>query len=733
MSSVINVKPVRNAENNVHPVQSNKKHMTIKLANLNLDADGDGMLDEKEMAILNKLKGMDVDGDGEIGLSELCSLANTIEDVRQANKDMTRILFGVILLALSSTIVCFFAAWAANEAAKDTRPDSDGKLKTVGGDMISTVKFEKSMPLSDLATLTSESLDKMTKLKYKLGGKTELFTVTGYSLQEMSASQRSVTFFTGRGATITCTVENSVGTASVTFAGGRTQLITSATTTNVGGRRKLLAPTNPNSTALTDDDSQTYVVMEYSSCQEFYNASAFERPPLGGFTMCEAMSAIEGGQDQMCCWTGSVHHLLLSHCGTSRMAHCRLAAVPMQELDSVYPGLEAPRAGMVGIWSVDAAGVPAFLEEAIETAMPWQCNPTEHSFLCIYGVPSAANTLSTAVFHMPEEAAPHECTWMAFAAKADVWGSNATLGVQEDLARLATVIAAFEPVKMLVSPEDMSIAYMMIGTNPNITLVEHAVNDLWMRDTGPILVTDDNNEHMRAVDFNFNGWGGKRQHALDATVASRVAMEAGADLAVSPLVLEGGCVEVNGQGMAIITESCLLNPNRNPGVTKDQAEVELKARLGLSKIIWLPGIAGADTTDGHTSMFARFSKPGTVIVSMPSNPEQHSYNVSHQHLSILGNSTDLEGNSLTVVEMPGPTIPSTQDWDAQFAVTYVNFYVFNDAVICPEFGMDEDDDAEELLREQFPGREVIPIRLDFIVHLGMGGIHSTVLQQPKIN
>lgn len=83
--------------------------------------------------------------------------------------------------------------------------------------------------------------------------------------------------------------------------------------------------------------------------------------------------------------------------------------------------------------------------------------------------------------------------------------------------------------------------------------------------------------------------------------------------------------------------------------------------------------------------------------------------------------------------MPGPTIPSTQDWDAQFAVTYVNFYVFNDAVICPEFGMDEDDDAEELLREQFPGREVIPIRLDFIVHLGMGGIHSTVLQQPKIN
>lgn len=108
-----------------------------------------------------------------------------------------------------------------------------------------------------------------------------------------------------------------------------------------------------------------------------------------------------------------------------------------------------------------------------------------------------------------------------------------------------------------------SIAYMMIGTNPNITLVEHAVNDLWMRDTGPILVTDDNNEHMRAVDFNFNGWGGKRQHALDATVASRVAMEAGADLAVSPLVLEGGCVEVNGQGTRCIgMEACMFSLKR---------------------------------------------------------------------------------------------------------------------------------------------------------------------------
>lgn len=156
------------------------------------------------------------------------------------------------------------------------------------------------------------------------------------------------------------------------------------------------------------------------------------------------------------------------------------------------------------------------------------------------------------------------------------------------------------------------------------------------------------------MDFNFNGWGNKQKHAHDAKVAAFVASRAGAPRLSTSLVLEGGGIEVDGRGTAIITESCVLNANRNPGVSKTSCEAELKRLLGLDKILWLPGIKGKDITDGHTDFYARFASPGVVVAGYDSAPHSFDHAVTKRHLALLREMTDARGNKLDVVVMEGP-------------------------------------------------------------------------------
>ncbi|MEV0104704.1 agmatine deiminase family protein, partial [Nocardia sp. NPDC050789] len=221
---------------------------------------------------------------------------------------------------------------------------------------------------------------------------------------------------------------------------------------------------------------------------------------------------------------------------------------------------------------------------------------------------------------MPEEGDPHTRTWMAFGASERVWGAELLPVVRYNLASIAQAIARFEPVSMLVRPEEMDIARGLIG-GANVELVPAALDDLWMRDTGPVFVKGGG--ALAGVDFNFNGWGGKQAHAQDAKVAQIVTDRAGVETLHTGLVLEGGGIEVDGQGTAIITESCVLNDNRNPGWTKPEAEAELTYLLGLEKIIWLPGIKGHDITDGHTDFYARFARPGVVVAGLDTDPESY--------------------------------------------------------------------------------------------------------------
>ena len=330
-------------------------------------------------------------------------------------------------------------------------------------------------------------------------------------------------------------------------------------------------------------------------------------------------------------------------------------------------------------------------------------------------------------WRMPDEGDPHVRTWMAFAGSASIW-RELLPHVQRDLARVANAIARFEPVHMLVNPVDAARARKLV--DPRVTLVECALDDLWVRDTGCVFVKNAAGERA-GVDFNFNGWGDKQSHDRDAAVAGFMTERADVDHLRSRLVLEGGGIEVDGHGNAIITESCVLNSNRNPGLGKAAVETTLKETLGLQKIIWLPGIVGQDITDGHTDFYARFVRPGVVVAALDNDPQSFDYAVTRRHLDILRQSSDAAGRQLEVVTLEVPKRPRNSHRSRDFAAGYINFYLCNGAVIAPEFGdRAADDAAHGTLARLFPGRQVVPVAIDAIA-AGGGGIHCATQQEPR--
>ncbi|WP_046166326.1 agmatine/peptidylarginine deiminase [Chromobacterium vaccinii] len=330
-------------------------------------------------------------------------------------------------------------------------------------------------------------------------------------------------------------------------------------------------------------------------------------------------------------------------------------------------------------------------------------------------------------YRMPDEGERHAATWMAFGPSLAVWGGRLLPAVRRDLARVASSIAAFEPVRMLVREEERDLAARLCG--PDVELVAQPLDDLWIRDSGPVFVKSGAGR-LAAVDFNFNGWGSKQAHGRDARVAGFVAAQAGALSLRARLVLEGGGIEVDGEGTAIVTQSCVLNPNRNPGSSKAQCEGELRRLLGVEKVIWLPGIAGRDITDGHTDFYARFARPGVVAAGLETDPASYDYQVTRRHLAILRQARDARGRKLEVVAIPGPSRVRPEHESDEMAAGYINFYVCNGAVISPEFGDPKADrNALSALRELFPEREVVQLNIDAIA-AGGGGIHCATQQQP---
>lgn len=267
--------------------------------------------------------------------------------------------------------------------------------------------------------------------------------------------------------------------------------------------------------------------------------------------------------------------------------------------------------------------------------------------------PSASGSPSAAVARaMPAESAPHTRTFMAWPALEEVWGDQLP-GVREDIAGLARAIAGFEPVVLLARPDQAEQARQACGST--VEVLELMVDDLWARDTGPTFVTGP--QGLAGIDLNFNGWGNKQTHANDSQVARNLLDHYGIPRVQAPITGEGGGIEVDGEGTLMATESSWVNPNRNPGRSRDQIEAAFKDLLGVSTVLWFQGVAGQDITDCHIDALARFAEPGTVVIHRPGpdTPPDIWTTASDQALQVLASAKDARAAPSRWSTSPSPT------------------------------------------------------------------------------
>ncbi len=262
-------------------------------------------------------------------------------------------------------------------------------------------------------------------------------------------------------------------------------------------------------------------------------------------------------------------------------------------------------------------------------------------------------------------------------------------------------------------------------------------NDAWIRDFGPIFVVRGRSAEAEPAiachDFHFNTWGGKYEvRDLDDVVPQHIAHNLNLPIWVHDFVLEGGSIDVNGQGTVLMTEQCLLNPNRNPGLSREQIEAKLHETLGTRHVVWLPGGIEGDDTDGHIDDVARFISADTVAaVSAPKDHPDHE--VTMRNLQALRGAHDQDGRALNIVELPAPK-PVYYDYPTgreQTPASYANFLIANGHVFVPVFGQPSDDVALEALRDVMRGYTVQPVLSEHLV-VGLGALHCLSQHQPSV-
>ncbi|MGV1757570.1 agmatine deiminase family protein [Rhizobium sp. A41-96] len=341
----------------------------------------------------------------------------------------------------------------------------------------------------------------------------------------------------------------------------------------------------------------------------------------------------------------------------------------------------------------------------------------------------AKTTARSAGFWYPEETDPHERTFMQWPNNRKVYDDPDFLfDLQGTIARIANAIVDFEPVVMMASAEHHKAIRKRISSK--VELWDIPTDDLWCRDSGPSFVVDGKGG-IAVTQFNFNGWGNKQLHGNDGRIAARVADRLGLQVFDAGLVGEAGGVETDGHGTLIAHESTFINPNRNKG-SKAEIEAMLLETMGARKMIWAPGIKGADITDYHIDALARFVKPGVVVIQMGDEPDpKDPWSVSaFETHDILAKATDAEGRKLNLVILPEPSDIRTEADD--FVSSYVNYYVCNGAVIAAQFGdRQADQKAKATLADLYPGRDIVMLDIDNVGQVG-GGIHCATHEQPKV-
>ncbi len=328
-------------------------------------------------------------------------------------------------------------------------------------------------------------------------------------------------------------------------------------------------------------------------------------------------------------------------------------------------------------------------------------------------------------FAMPPEWAPHAATWMSWPFDDALWFGRLE-GVRREFADLVRTIAAFERVELLVRDEAGEADARTRLEGADVRYHRVPLDDVWLRDNGPLFVT--RGQDLSLVNWTFNAWGGKFNWLQDDRVPEALAAELGAAHWDVPVVLEGGSLDLSGDGTVLTTRSCLLSPERNPNLGEADYAALLGAYLGTERVLWLGGGLDGDHTDGHIDTLTRFVSARTIVTSTTEDSRDPNFATLQGNLERLRGFLGAGGQPYDIVELPLPQQPDGPE--GPLAASYANFYIGNGFVVVPQYGDPADARALSILTPLFPGRAVLG-RMSRELIVGGGSFHCVTQQQPK--
>lgn len=344
-------------------------------------------------------------------------------------------------------------------------------------------------------------------------------------------------------------------------------------------------------------------------------------------------------------------------------------------------------------------------------------------------------------YRMPAEWEPHSATQLHWPSNRETWPGYRLERVESVYLDIIRILHQYEPVVLLIDKgvDKKKVEEKLLQKKVNLSRVfifRVPLNDVWARDCGPVFIRKNTQPHYALTDWEYNAWGEKYPPFDDDNkLPFWFSTQFGIKRFVPKMVLEGGSVETNGEGLLLTTESVLLNSNRNPGMTRQEIETRLKEYLGIQKIIWLKkGLAG-DDTDGHIDDLSRFLDPGTVLTMLAEDPGDVNYEALRENYEILKQAVNTEGKPLKIETLPMPetAIPGTTvDGSEYVPASYANFYIANGVVLVPLYDKKSDQQALNLFKKYFPKHDIAGVECADLVW-GQGGIHCITQQLYGLN
>ncbi|MFN2511781.1 MAG: agmatine/peptidylarginine deiminase [Pyrinomonadaceae bacterium] len=340
-------------------------------------------------------------------------------------------------------------------------------------------------------------------------------------------------------------------------------------------------------------------------------------------------------------------------------------------------------------------------------------------------------------YHMPAEWRRHQATWLTWPKDPLTWPDRVPL-VEDIFLQMMAGLAPHETVNLLVdnaeTEQEVRSRCRFAGAE-NIRFYQIETVDSWIRDYGPNFLVNTKGK-LAYNDWIFNAWGNKYEELKqDDSIPARLEGLLSVPRFEPGIVMEGGSIEVNGAGVVMTTEQCLLNPNRNPNLNRGEIEQYLREFLGVQKVLWLgEGIVG-DDTDGHIDDIARFVSATTIVCALEEDSTDANYKLLQDNLDRLQRATDVNGRAFNIITLPMPGVVGASDDTSprqldRLPASYANFYIANKVVLAPIFGHVNDQRALEIFQKLFIDRRVVEINCEPLVW-GMGTIHCVTQQQPQ--